>query len=301
MITAGEIMKRLLFVMLCALLGTAAVANAHSVWINNFHCDAHKPGHAMVSVGWGHAMPMDDIPNSPNGKIILDRFELIDPAGKSHALKTPSVEPSKASLTTADFDVFPGDLAVQKVALKKETKRGVYLFSAVSKPTFYTQYLDKKGRQRLKLKPRNEIKDIDKVLMAVKFQAFAKSYMTVGEWAQPKPVGHGLEIVPLTDLSNVRVGDLVQVEVLFYGKPLSATAKSIDYITASSPGFGQSEGYSMCSYIMNGKAQFRVKNAGQWMIAVNHKDDVTKDGPLKDLYGKAEQVYHAASLTFVAK
>ncbi len=294
-------MKRLLFILLCALLGTAAVGHAHSVWINNFESHAHFPPHSMVSIGWGHAMPMDDIPNSPNGKIILEKFELIDPSMHSHALRIPSSEDVKPSMTTADFEVFPGDLAVQKVSLNKNTKPGIYQFSAVSRPSFYTQYIDKKGRQRLKLKPKNEVKDVAKVLMSVKFQAFAKSYMTVGEWKQPKRLGHGLEITPLTDLSNVHVGDLVEVEVLFYGKPLSATAKSIDYISASSPGFGQSDGYFLQSYVMKGKAQFRVKNAGQWMVSVNHKEDVTKDGPLKNLYGKAEQVYHAASLTFTVK
>lgn len=45
----------------------------------------------------------------------------------------------------------------------------------------------------------------------------------------------------------------------------------------------------------------RVQSWGQWMIGVNHKDDVTADGPLKDLYGKAEQVYHSAGLTFTVK
>ena len=89
--------------------------------------------------------------------------------------------------------------------------------------------------------------------------------------------------------------------MLFYGKPLTATAKSIEYITAHSAGFGQSDGFALFSYIMDGKAQFRVQNAGQWMISVNHKDDVTPDGPLKDLMGKADQVYHAASLTFTVK
>ncbi|BDQ35870.1 hypothetical protein SYK_02300 [Pseudodesulfovibrio nedwellii] len=84
--------------------------------------------------------------------------------------------------------------------------------SAVSKPTFYTQYIDKKGRQRLALKFHDQVKDIDKVLMAVKFQVFAKSYMTLGKWTQPAALGHGLEIIPLTDLSDVRVGDLIKFE-----------------------------------------------------------------------------------------
>ncbi len=55
------------------------------------------------------------------------------------------------------------------------------------------------------------------------------------------------------------------------------------------------------SYIIKGKAQFRVQNSGQWVINVNHKDDVTQDGALKGLYGKTEQVYHGASLTFTVK
>lgn len=294
-------MKRLFCALLCALFSMTSLAHAHSLWVNNVYSDAHLPGHAMVSIGWGHTMPMDDIPNSPNGKIILERFQIIDPDMKRVDLKTPSIEECKPFLKTPNFDVFPGDLAVQKVALKKETKPGVYQLNVVSKPMFYTQYVDKKGRQRLKLKPKNEIKDSKKVLMSVKYQAYAKSFITVGKWSRPTSLGHGLEIIPMTDLSNVRVGDLVQVEVHFYGKPLDSNAKSINYITAQSPGFGQSERYSLFSHVKKGKAQFRVKNTGQWMISANHKGDVTKDGPLKDLYGKAEQVYHSASLTFSVK
>ena len=283
------------------LIAFSSSAQAHSVWINSFESYAHKPPHTMVSLGWGHALPMDDILTSPNGRIAIERFELLDPALKKTDLIKPEFKLSKPDLSTDNFDLFAADLAAQKVAFKKDSAQGVYQFSAVSKPTFYTQYMDKKGKTRLQLKPKNEVKDIKKVLMAVKYQAFAKSYLTVGKWTNPKPLGHGLEIIPRTDLSNLHVGDLVEVDVLFYGRPLSATAKSIEYITAHSSSFGQSDGFQLLSYIMEGKAQFRVQSAGQWMIGVNHKDDVTEDGPLKDLYGKADQVYHGASLTFNVK
>lgn len=290
---------------LLALVGSltlAASAQAHSVWINAFPSHAHQPGHVMLSLGWGHAMPMDDILNSPNGAIQVESFTLIDPALKKTNLLKPTAEISKPEVSTGSFDIFPGDLAVQKVAFKKETIPGVYQFALASKPNFYTQYIDTKGRERMQLKPKDEIDDIAKTLMAVKFEAFAKSYACVGNaWSNPAPLGQALEILPKTDLSKVRVGDLVEVEVLFYGKPLSATAKSIDYITASSSSFGQSDGFMLFSYLMNGKAQFRVQSVGQWMISVNHKEDVTADGPLQALAGKAEQVYHGASLTFQVK
>jgi len=283
------------------LIAFSSSVQAHSVWINSFESHAHQPPHTMVSLGWGHALPMDDILTSPNGRIAIERFELLDPALKKTDLIKPEFKLSEPDLSTDNFDLFAADLAVQKVALKKDSAKGVYQFSAVSKPTFYTQYIDKKGKTRLQLKPKNEVKDIKKVLMAVKYQAFAKSYLTVGAWSNPKPLGHGLEIIPRTDLSDLHVGDLIEVDVLFCGKPLNATAKSIEYITAHSNSFGQSDGFKLYCHIAEGKAQFRVQSAGQWMISVNHKDDVTEDGPLKDLYGKADQVYHGASLTFNVK
>ena len=283
------------------LIAFSSSVQAHSVWINSFESFAHTPPHTMVSLGWGHALPMDDILTSVNGRIEIERFELFDPALKKTDLEKPEFKISEPEISTADFDLFCADLATQKVALKKNSARGVYQFSAVSKPAFYTQYIDKKGKTRLQLKPKNEVKGIKKILMCVKYQAFAKSYLTVGKWTNPKPLGHGLEIIPRTDLSNLHVGDLVEVDVLFYGQPLSASSQSIEYITAHSSSFGQSDGFKLFSYIVEGKAQFRIQSAGQWMIGIYHKEDVTKDGKLKDLYGKAEQVYHGATLTFNVK
>jgi len=294
-------MKKKVIVPFIALLLTAPMAHAHSVWINSFESRAHNSYHAMISLGWGHALPMDDILTSSNGRIAIERFEMLDPKLKKTDLIKPEFKLSQPELETGNFDLFAADLGTQKIAMKKDRAEGVYQLSAVSRPSFFTQYIDKSGKTRMQLKPKNELNDIQKVLMAVKYQAFAKSYLTVGKWTNPKPLGHGLEIIPRTDLSDLHVGDLVEVDVLFEGRSLTATAKSIEYISAHSSSFGQSDGFSLMSYIVDGKAQFRVQSSGQWMIGVNHKDDVTEDGPLKDLYGKAEQVYHSASLTFTVK
>lgn len=293
-------MKRLLLI-ISLVLGLATTAQAHSIWINAFESHAHGAHHAMVSLGWGHALPMDDILSSADGHIALEGFDLIDPAMKKTALRLPEPKPAETVQSTNSFDVSAADMAMQKIALKKDAPQGVYQLAAVSTPSFFTQYVDKSGKQRLQMKPRDEIKDIDKVLMSVKYQAFAKSFLTVGAWTSPKPLGHGLEIIPRTDLSNLHVGDLVEVDVLFYGQPLTVSAKSMEFITAHSQSFGQSDGFFLFSYLMDGKAQFRVQSSGQWMISVNHKDDVTPGGSLKELVGKADQVYHGASLTFTVK
>ena len=131
-----------------------------------------------------------------------------------------------------------------------------------------------------------------------KYQAFAKSCLTMGPWTPPEPVGHGLEIIPMTDLSGVRAGDLVKFEVRFNGQPLSA---GIEYITAYSPSFGLSDQFALFSYLMEGKAQFRVQSAGQWVVNVYHNENVTPDGPLKDLYAKTNSLNYGATLTFMVK
>jgi uncharacterized GH25 family protein len=294
-------MKKVIGLPLVFMLCLVSWAHAHSVWINSFESHVHQPPHAMVSLGWGHALPMDDILTSPSGRIAIEQFELLDPNLEKTDLIKPEFKLSQPDLETPNFDLFAADLGTQKVALKKESVQGVYQFSAVSKPAFYTQYIDKSGKTRMQLKPKDQLDDIQKVLMCVKYQAFAKAYLTVGPWVPPKPLGHGLEITPRTDLSDLHVGDLVEVDVLFYGQPLTATAKSIEYITAHSSSFGQSDGFYLMSYIIEGRARIRVQSSGQWMIGVSHKEDVTQDGPLKNLYGKAEQVYHGASLTFMVK
>ncbi len=294
-------MKKIICLLAAAFLSTASMAQAHSVWINSFESHAHQPPHTMVSLGWGHTLPMDDILTSPNGRIEIETFELIDPSGNKTELLKPEFKLSEPEKTSKNFELYAADLGAQKVALSKEAEEGVYQFSASSRANFYTQYIDKSGKTRMQLKPKDELDDIDKVFMSVKYQAFAKAYMTHGEWSNPEPLGHGLEIVPLTDLSDLKANDLVEVRVLFHGEPLNTTAGSMDFITAHSSSFGQSDHFYLMSYLMEGKAQFRVQCAGQWMISVNHKQDVTPDGPLKDLHGKVEQVYHGASLTFKVK
>ena len=285
-------MKKL--IILLALIFSTTLAHAHSLWINAFESHGHGGHNAMVCLGWGHALPMDDILNSINGRIAVERFELFDPSLKKTDLLKPEFKLAEPKLSNENIDLFVADLAAQKIAFKKSSAPGVYQLGAVSRATFYTQYVDKKGKKRLKMKPKDEIKDIQTVLMAIKYQAFAKSYLTVGAWSAPKPLGHGLEIIPRTDLSNLHAGDLVEVDVLFNGKP----PKGVEHITAHSGGFGQNDGFALFSKVKKGKAQFRVQSAGQWMINVSLKDDVTPDGPLKDLYGKANVASQAASLTF---
>ena len=291
-------MKNVFCISIAILLLTASTASAHSLWVNCFDStQIHSPGHATISLGWGHTMPIDDMPNSVKAKLKIAEFNLTDPAGNKSKLYKPQSKAVKSFKSNTDYDLYISDIANQQIALKKETQQGVYLIEAISQKNYFTQYIDKKGRTRLALKPMDEVDDIQKVLSSVQYQAFGKSYLTVKKWTMPKPAGHDLEITPLTDLSRVKTGDMVEFDVRFHGESLSWGPGSQAYITGYSPSFG-GERFAVFSMVLGGKAQFRVQNAGQWRVNILSSKMVTQDGPLKDLYGKVKTVNNAATLTF---
>ena len=274
---------------------------AHSLWVNSFESFAHKPGHITIGLGWGHTLPIDDILNSPNGKMVIKDFCIIDPGGNKTLLRIPSSKIAEVEKETANFDLYNADIGLQKLALKKDSLEGVYKIQAESKPTFYTSYIDTKGRKRLKLKPKDQLKDIKKIMMAVKYQASAVSYLTLKKWEAPKAVNKGLEIIPMTDLSKVKVGDLVEFKILFMGKPVSNSPSKEAYLTASCPSFDRGRKFSIYSKIKHGKAEFIAQSPGQWMVGTKYKGKVRKEGPLKDLFGKADFSIIGSSLTFNVK
>lgn len=279
----------------------AGSLHAHSFWVNSFESFAHKPGHVTLGLGWGHTLPIDDILNSPNGKMIVEEFSITDPNGEKTILRIPTSEMAKPEKETSNFDVYNADIGLQKIALKKDSAKGVYKIQAKSKPTYYTSYIDTKDRKRFKLKPKDKLKDIKKVLMAVKFQADAVSYLTLNKWDAPRATNQGLEIIPTTDLSNVKVGDLVKFDVMFMGKPLTSNANSDEYITATSPGFSKGKKFTLYSKIKNGKGEFIVQSPGQWLVNCYHRGKVSKEGPLKHLFGKTDFSIVGGTLTFNAK
>jgi len=295
--------KKTIKILAIMLILSANSLSAHYLWVNALKSGKqHNNPQIMLSLGWGHTLPFGDSTNSINGRIAIDSFELIQPDGKAIALEKPEFKLDKPIAQTSEYELFNVDRPIIKLKHKKEAKKGMYTLVTKSKPTYYTMYIDEKGKKRFKLKSIDMLKDVKKVLGSFKYQAFGKSYMNVGKWEKPKPLGTGLEIIPLNDLSNIKVGDLVEFEVLFFGKLLDANPlKSMDYATAYGHSFGQNDKFALFSYITKGKASFRVQSSGQWIINVAHKEPVTKDNFLKDEYGKTTSVYHGSTLTFTVK
>ena len=284
------------------LIAFSSQAHAHLLWVNLYESFAHPPGHAIASIGWGHVIPMDDFLVSKTGSIQLAGYELIDPELKSTALPLLDMEMPEKIKTSSGMTFQSGDLGIRKFGLTEKTKPGTYQVVVTSRDNFFSKYLDKKGKQKWVGKAMDEIKGAQKVLTGLKYKSFAKAYFTVGKWTEPKALGHDLEIIPTTDLSNVHVGDMVSFEVTFMGRPLSSSPdKSLEYLTATSNAFGGPDGFFIGAMIFNGKAQFRMPVAGQWVVNIYFSQDVTRKNELKHLADKCTRVVYASTVSFHVK
>jgi uncharacterized GH25 family protein len=292
--------KKALFVLsVLACLVAASPAAAHMLWVNLYESHVHKPGHAIASIGWGHMIPMDDVVDG----VGVESYSLVDPDAKTTALTLPAHgEQAPPKSKASGMLIQDGDLGVRKITLSEESKPGTYQVALVGKDNYYTNFIDQKGRKRWATKPMDQVKEAQKVLGAMFYKGYAKSCFKVKEWSQPKPLGHDLEIMPLTDLSNVRVGDKVDFKITFMGKPVTTSPeKSIEYITATSNTFGGPDKFTLAAIIFGGKGSFRIPTAGQWVVNVYHRQMVAENPDLKHLAKKCYVVLRAATISFNVK
>lgn len=276
-----NIKKTVLSIVAAGTLGISSL-QAHSLWINSMESSFHKPGHVMVGLGFGHQLPFDE----PAKKAGVVEFNIVSSDGTKTALQLP---PKKTYTIhdDNDFEIIEGASALQMIDFKKTTKEGAYTLEVFSKQKYITKYTDTKGNKRFSLKPVSELKNVKEVQVAMKHQAFAKSYFTVGKWSEVKPLGHTLEMTPTSDLSKVKVGDTVEFDVVFKGKPLSSSSQKTQYITASSNARGDLN--PLFASVKKGKVKLKITHSGQWLLTLKHrvKEDII--------------ISNVATLTFTVK
>lgn len=287
-----------LFMVLACVLITVP-ASAHTLWINLYESFAHPPGHAIASIGWGHRIPLDDL----LGQLSLASYELIDPELNRTALPLPAVTKGETLETGSGIGVSVGDAGLRKLGLTDKAAPGTYQVALASADNFYSTYLDEKGVKKWAPKPMNQVEGAKKVLAGMKYKSYAKAFFTVGaKWTAPEPLGNDLELMPLTDLSRVHVGDMVSFEVSLMGKPLTTMPeKGLEYITATSNTFGGPDGFFLAAMLHNGKGSFRMPTAGQWVVNVYTSWDVDPAKDPKSLVEKCTKVFYAGTISFDVK
>jgi uncharacterized GH25 family protein len=112
--------------------------------------------------------------------------------------------------------------------------------------------------------------------LKIKREKFAKALITVSadNEAYKKILGNKLEIVPISSVSNARVGDELSFKILLGGKPLrSQVFATYDGFSRRSMTFA----YATES-AADGVAAVKVTSPGVWMVRVEKRTDAnTKD------------------------
>lgn len=250
------------------LVGAVATTSllAHGLWLNSFESISAKGGHVTVGFGTGHNLKIDD---AISQRTTFLSFNLTTPQNENIELKMPSKEISDV-YKDKNIRIIPSNLAMQKISFNEDSISGTYSISMATKSTFFTKYIDNKGKERFKRVPKDKIKDVKEILSSKKYTKYAKSYFVFKNWTQPKPVGHKLELIPTKDISKLYIGDTITLNVLYKGEALSS-----GYVTAKN---SLSKGdNALYAPIRKGKVKFVLTNFGQWNFNVTQeeKGDIT--------------------------
>ncbi|WP_449246269.1 DUF4198 domain-containing protein [Desulfarculus baarsii] len=275
----------------------AGPAMSHGLWVNAYHNNIHAPGHVLACIGFGHLAPLDDLLTTKHGALSLSSYILVDPNNATTELPKPKCDISTIK-TKAGVDVITGELGVCKMALKKESLEGTYQVAAAGKDAFFSMWIGADGKSVSGMIPMDEIENPRKILMSMQYKSNAKTSFAVGKWTGPSKLGYDLEITPVSDLSRVKVGDVVEFEVTFMGKPLSSGVDGMFSLIGISGSFGASDKTFLMSYLENGRCAFRMPAAGQWLMQARMQEDVARRADLSALKGKCMTIHYASSYTF---
>ncbi|MBM9616131.1 DUF4198 domain-containing protein [Desulfobulbus rhabdoformis] len=244
------------FLLVCAV----SFAQAHYLWLN---VDDHRPrvkSIPMFSVGWGHHFysPVGDILTRPE---LLETLQLIDPAGKS------------SELTLVDGF---------KYQAHQRYSAGTYLATVAIKERFSTK-TDKGYLSQPKT-------GLTNVLSSRYLGMYGKAIINVGTGGDStslsQPVGTSLELVPLSNPADLRVGDSFRFRLLYQGQPLA------EEIKATYAGFSPHNAWPYtCRTNREGEGAIRILAPGIWVIKVNHR------APYKNSE-EADEYSYTATLNF---
>ena len=263
--------KNYLALSLVMVLCFSTLALAHTMWLNatNYFPEIYSPEYGArtkVYFGWGHRYPVADFLSADK----LSDFKLITPKGESNPIKSG----------------VGGFLATEL----SFSEKGTYIVAASLKPGFYTMYM-KKGQIHHRSVPKTGLSG---VILSLHFEQYAKALINVAGSSEAfgKPVGHTLEIIPLLNPAELKVGDYMPVQVLFKGRPARFCP-----VYGTYAGFSTGDDFAFATTADGqGKAKIRILNHGPWLIKARIK--LPAPDKLKD---KCNELSYTATLTFEVK
>lgn len=196
----------ILSVLLC---GTVFSAHAHRVWVSA----DHTHGGEILKAELGYGEFPDFEPIVEDRKNLFKPLQLITPKGKGQLLQK--------------------GLHNYQYQSAKPVAEGSYLVVGEYVPTFWSKNASGWKRQSMKEMP--DASYCEQTRMYGKYIANV-GHDSADTAVITRPLGHLLEIVPLDNPANVRVGERFKVKVLYKGEPLPNVT-----LTATFDGFDTSD------------------------------------------------------------
>lgn len=222
-----------------ALIVSSSPASAHFPWINAADYSISPGSSPDLTIGWGHAYPFAPF-------LKKDSVEGLSLSGPGKILPRA---------------VFESDMEISTEA--GLTTPGAYIVSLSRKPGFHTKTAT--GYHS------SSKEGLDNVIACSYSHMGAKAILTVGDGKGKvdTPVGHPLEIIPLTNPSGIRPGDMMDVKILYKGNPWSGL------VYATYAGFStEKETFAYTTKTdKQGVARIRMLTHGVWLIKASQEED----------------------------
>ncbi len=210
-------------------LTAAATAHAHYPWLMASSFTPAEGRAATVYPAWGHAFPFEGFMASDR----VGSVEIVSPDGKKTAL-----EASGAS-----------------GYITPELRQGIHVVLASQKSGFFTR--TKQGSKR------QSKEGLSDVIACSYSSNNMKAILNVGQGkgAMDRQFGQPLEIVPLSNPADLKVGDYMDVKITVRGEPYGGM------VFASYAGFSTVGAYAYTVEADDqGKASIRILHPGQWLV-----------------------------------
>lgn len=237
------------------ILAFAGYIDAHDLYLNPSTFFLNKPGAVQLEMRLEESgFPGEAVPWKGPKTV---QFKIVGPAGNHNLINTKETNPT---------------ISVEESGTHQIGWQSNVTYISIE-PAIFDQYIQLEGYQ-------NAIaarKDKRPTRGRERYSRFLKTYVQVGSDKTEdfkKPIGFTIEIVPYNNPAFLKVGDQLEVQLLYNGKPLRGNRIMATYENYSS----KPEDYAQTVETdKNGKAWFKITNPGIWIIRSNHmiaiKDD----------------------------
>lgn len=191
----------------CLAVMTAGAAGAHDLWLAPATATPDAGKTLTILVGFGHEFPANRVDQQVRPGMI-ESVTALGPDGKT----TPLAKVSESEYKLA------------------ADAPGAYMVSARMKPGFFSR-----AQGGMKRGNKKQVSGVEKCMF---FRMIANAPLWVGDaepQAPPAPADQALQVVPRGDVTKLKAGDELPVQVLFNGQPLAGARLRATYAGYAPP------------------------------------------------------------------